>query len=177
MIDLSDVGLSHCGSRFSSHRGPGKAAAAGVGLLLAGAALALPAHAKMEDVEIGLEPLRDGVYLLTDRGGNLGLSVGEDATFLIDDQFAPLTEKISAAIATLIIPGHGPLGSRDDLQRFHDMMVEIRARVARRMAAGESLERIQAARPTADFDKKVNADGFINPDVLVGFIYECLKDG
>jgi len=32
------------------------------------------------------------------QGGNLGLSAGEDRTFLIDDQFAPMTDKILAAI-------------------------------------------------------------------------------
>ncbi|UCF39456.1 MAG: MBL fold metallo-hydrolase [Acidobacteriota bacterium] len=39
--------------------------------------------------------------MLTGSGGNLGLCVGEDATFLIDDQFAPLTEKIKEAIAKI----------------------------------------------------------------------------
>jgi len=38
---------------------------------------------------------------MTGSGGNLGLSVGEDAVFLIDDQFAPLSEKITAAIAKI----------------------------------------------------------------------------
>ncbi len=37
--------------------------------------------------------------MLTGRGGNIGLSVGDDGAFLIDDQFAPLTEKILAAVA------------------------------------------------------------------------------
>jgi cyclase len=52
-------------------------------------------------VEIKATKLADGVYMLTGSGGNLGLSVGEDAVFLVDDQFAPLTEKIKAAIATI----------------------------------------------------------------------------
>ena len=36
--------------------------------------------------------------MLTGAGGNIGLAVGEDAAFLVDDQFAPLTPKILAAI-------------------------------------------------------------------------------
>ena len=76
---------------------------------------------------------------------------------------------------TLIIPGHGPLGTRADLLQFHDMLVAIRDRVAQRMADGESLETIVAARPTADFDGMVNADGFIKPDMLVTAIYESLS--
>jgi glyoxylase-like metal-dependent hydrolase (beta-lactamase superfamily II) len=39
--------------------------------------------------------------MLMGAGGNMGLSVGEDATFLIDDQFGPLTAKIQAAIAAV----------------------------------------------------------------------------
>jgi len=39
--------------------------------------------------------------MMTGAGGNLGVSVGEDAVFVIDDQFAPLTPRIQAAIAKL----------------------------------------------------------------------------
>ncbi len=52
-------------------------------------------------VRIESTKLTDSVYMLTGAGGNLGACVGEDGVFLIDDQFAPLTEKITAAIARL----------------------------------------------------------------------------
>jgi glyoxylase-like metal-dependent hydrolase (beta-lactamase superfamily II) len=52
-------------------------------------------------VEIKAERLADSVYMLVGSGGNLGLSVGNDAVFLIDDQYAPLTPKIQAAVATI----------------------------------------------------------------------------
>ena len=52
-------------------------------------------------VEIRATKLTDTTYMLTGAGGNLGLSVGEDAVFLIDDQFAPLTDRINAAIAKI----------------------------------------------------------------------------
>ena len=39
--------------------------------------------------------------MLTGSGGNMGLIIGDDGAFLVDDQFAPLTEKIQATIATL----------------------------------------------------------------------------
>ncbi len=55
----------------------------------------------MSGVEIGTVQVADGVYMLTGQGGNIGLSVGEDGAFLIDDQFAPLTDKIAAAVAKL----------------------------------------------------------------------------
>ncbi len=51
-----------------------------------------------DDVKINAIPVSDNIYMLTGQGGNIGLFLGEDGTFIIDDQFAPLTEKILAAI-------------------------------------------------------------------------------
>jgi cyclase len=52
-------------------------------------------------VTIKTESLAAGVHMLAGAGGNIGLSVGDDAAFIVDDQFAPLTEKIVAAIKAL----------------------------------------------------------------------------
>ena len=52
-------------------------------------------------VEIQTTELAPGIYMLVGAGGNLGLSVGDDGAFLIDDQFAPLSDKIMAAVAEL----------------------------------------------------------------------------
>lgn len=68
--------------------------------LLAAPALAA-AQNDMADVEIQVEKVADSVAVLYGRGGNIGVSVGEDGVFMIDDQFAPLTGKIRAAIDTL----------------------------------------------------------------------------
>ena len=64
---------------------------------------ALPGFAQQDfsKVEIRTEKLSDTVYMLMGAGGNIGLSVGDDAVFLVDDQFAPLTPKIEAAIARI----------------------------------------------------------------------------
>jgi cyclase len=64
---------------------------------------ALPAWAQQDfsKVEIQTEKLADTVYMLTGAGGNIGLSIGEEAVLMIDDQFAPLTPKIQEAIAKL----------------------------------------------------------------------------
>jgi glyoxylase-like metal-dependent hydrolase (beta-lactamase superfamily II) len=64
-------------------------------------AAAASAQQDFSKVEIQTEKLADTVYMMTGSGGNLGVSVGEDAVFVIDDQFAPLTPKIQAAIAKL----------------------------------------------------------------------------
>ncbi len=52
-------------------------------------------------VQIRTTEVAEGIYMLEGSGGNLGLSVGTDGAFLIDDQYAPLSEKISAAIADI----------------------------------------------------------------------------
>ena len=53
------------------------------------------------NVEIVPHHVAGSVYYLEGQGGNIGLSIGEDGVVMIDDQYAPLTEKILAAIATL----------------------------------------------------------------------------
>ncbi len=67
----------------------------------AAAATGSLAQQDMSDVQIETVHVADGVYMLVGRGGNIGLSIGDDGPFVIDDQFAPLTEKIQAAIATV----------------------------------------------------------------------------
>lgn len=66
-------------------------------------ACALPVAAQQDfsKVEIKTEKLNDTTWMLTGAGGNLGLSVGPDGVFLIDDQYAPMTPKITAAIKAI----------------------------------------------------------------------------
>lgn len=273
----------------------------------------------MADVEITAEPVAEGIYMLAGQGGNIGLSVGDDATFIVDDQYAPLTEKIVARIASItdrpvdyvlnthwhfdhtggnenfgkrgalimahdnvrkrmadgqymqafqmqidpapavalpvltfndrltlhangqtikgihvknahtdgdtlvyfteanvlhmgdtyfnglfpfidlesggsidgligavqqslaigdeatkIIPGHGPLASKDDLQAYHDMLKTLRDRVADAVAEGKSLEQVVAAKPSAEFDATANRFGFLTPDQFVTTIFNSV---
>ncbi|MEQ8952894.1 MAG: MBL fold metallo-hydrolase, partial [Gammaproteobacteria bacterium] len=52
-------------------------------------------------VRITATEVRDGIYMLQGSGGNIGVSIGEDGTMIVDDQFAPLTDRIQAAIDEL----------------------------------------------------------------------------
>ncbi len=68
------------------------------------ALLFVSSHAVAQDfdkVEIQTFDLGPGVAMLQGAGGNIGVSFGDDGVFLIDDQFAPLTEKIIAAVRKL----------------------------------------------------------------------------
>ena len=64
-------------------------------------AISLSAFGQMDDVTVSTTKVTDSIYMLQARGGNIGVSIGDDGVFMIDDQFAPLTGKISAAIAEL----------------------------------------------------------------------------
>lgn len=90
--------LLQCGSRQS--------AAHLLMSLLFTLSAAASAQEGMEDVTIESIRVAEGVYMLTGRGGNIGVSTGPDGVIVIDDQFAPLSEKILAAIRVL---DEGPL--------------------------------------------------------------------
>ncbi|MBL8982978.1 MAG: MBL fold metallo-hydrolase [Gemmatimonadetes bacterium] len=72
-----------------------------VALLVAAFPLALAAQTNYDTVQVRPVELAKGLHVLFGAGGNIGVSVGDDAVFIIDDQFAPLTPKIVAAIRTL----------------------------------------------------------------------------
>ena len=81
-------------------------------LLVAAAALALvagAAPAQQQDfskVEMKATHVAGGVHMLEGSGGNIGVSVGRDGILIVDDQFAPLADKIRAALQKL---GEGKL--------------------------------------------------------------------
>ncbi|MGO9319049.1 MAG: MBL fold metallo-hydrolase [Terracidiphilus sp.] len=74
---------------------------------------------------------------------------------------------------TKIIPGHGPLGSKADFQKYRDMLAAIRDKVAVLKAAGASEQEAIAKKPTAEFDSTL-AKGFMNADTFAGIVYRTL---
>ena len=75
----------------------GRAAIAAIGLLSFSYA-SVAQDVDFDEVEIETIPVAEDIYMLTGEGGNIGVSVGDDGVLLIDDQFAPLTDKIEAAV-------------------------------------------------------------------------------
>ena len=284
--------------------------------VLAAALLATPAAAQQDlsSVEVTAQHVAGSVHMLTGAGGNIGVSAGEDGVLIVDDQFAPLADKIRAAIAEIsagnlefvvnthfhgdhtggnvvfgeealivahtnvrqrlaagdgargqsgapapkvalpvvtydigvsihfndeqlmighlagghtdgdsfvyfmdsnvihlgdqffagrfpfvdvasggnavglrdsiggvldrlpedakVIPGHGPLSSVDDLRTYHRMLTESVATVKAGKDAGKSLEEIQAAGFSDEWEEW--GSGFINESVFIGFVYESL---
>jgi glyoxylase-like metal-dependent hydrolase (beta-lactamase superfamily II) len=78
-------------------------------LALAGVALVCgPAAAAQQPpdfskVQIKVTKVSGNIYMLEGQGGNIAASVGEDGIVIVDDQFAPLAEKIQTALKDLKI--------------------------------------------------------------------------
>ena len=99
-------------------------------------------------------------FIDLDSGGSIdGLIAAVEAALAIADE------------ATVIVPGHGPVARRADLQRYRDMLVGLRARVAEGIAAGRSLETIKAERHA---DAYGSADDFISPDAFIEALHRSL---
>ena len=79
-----------------------------LGAFAAGAFSVAAAHENQSEslVQIKSTPVAGSVYMLEGQGGNIGACVGEDGILIVDDQFAPLAEKIRAALKAL---NPGPL--------------------------------------------------------------------
>lgn len=74
---------------------------------------------------------------------------------------------------TKVIPGHGPLSNRAELQVYRKMLATLSGRVSKLIAEGKSLEEIIASKPTADYDAKWGG-GFLNPDAFVRVLHSAL---
>ncbi|WP_395341438.1 MBL fold metallo-hydrolase [Ningiella sp. W23] len=72
-----------------------------IAVLLASTSIATIAQDRFADVEVTAEHIGGSVHMLIGAGGNIGVSAGDDGVLMIDDQYAPLAEKISAAISGL----------------------------------------------------------------------------
>lgn len=75
---------------------------------------------------------------------------------------------------TIVIPGHGAVGTRAQLIEFRDMLVAVRSNVATLKNAGKTLEEIVAAKPTANFDAKWGNFVF-NGDQFTRMVYAGLQ--
>src|SRR5262249_49160449 len=68
--------------------------------------LTASAQDDLSKVEIKATKISGNIYMLEGSGGNIGVSVGNDGILIVDDQFAPLADKIKAALKQL---GQGKL--------------------------------------------------------------------
>jgi cyclase len=74
---------------------------------------------------------------------------------------------------TKIVPGHGPVATRVDLQGYLDMLMQVRQRVINLIAAGKTMNEVVAAAPTKDFDATWGG-GYVTPDVFTKIVFSSL---
>lgn len=69
--------------------------------LLSAFVLPLESFAQQEKPKVSSVKVTDSVYMITGRGGNVGVFIGDETTILIDDKFSPLAEAINDEIVTI----------------------------------------------------------------------------
>jgi len=74
---------------------------------------------------------------------------------------------------TKIIPGHGPVGTQEDLKTYLAFLETVHERFTKLKAAGKSVEEAIAAAPTREFDEKLGA-GYFKPEQFIRFAYTGL---
>ena len=74
---------------------------------------------------------------------------------------------------TKIVPGHGPVATRADLQDYRDMLVQVRQRIKDLITAGKTMDEVVTAAPTKDFDARWGS-GYVNPKVFTQMIFSSL---
>lgn len=74
---------------------------------------------------------------------------------------------------TKIVPGHGAVATRSDLQEYRDMLVQVRQRIKTLVAAGQTMDETVAAGPTKEYDAAWGA-GYVSSDVFVRMVFASL---
>ena len=100
-------------------------------------------------------------YIDVDGGGSVGgmIAAHEKALSMINAD-------------TKVIPGHGPMATKADLQKTHDMLVDMRDMVKARMEAGDTIDNILATNPIEKYSEYAS---FIKPDMMAKIIFRSLS--
>ena len=75
---------------------------------------------------------------------------------------------------TGVVPGHGPLATRADLQAYRDMLHVVRDRVAHEISEGATLEQVIASRPSGEYDAQWASDR-VGPEAFAALLYQSLS--
>ncbi len=138
--------------------------------------------ANAQETQIKINKFTESIYMLVGQGGNIGVFVGEDGVFMIDDQFAPLTPKILSAIRTItekpvkyLINTHfhgDHTGGNENI--FNEGAVIVsHENVRKRMSANQSAkEALPVVTFTDDIMFHLNGD-----DVLISHVHNAHTDG
>ncbi len=135
----------------------------------------------MEDVQIEIIPAGGNVSMLTGAGGNIGVLTGEDGIIMVDDQFAPLSEKIMNKLKTLsdqpvkyLVNTHHHGDHTGGNQNFQEKGALIFAQTnVRKRLRNDSTT---AGLPVVTFDENINLHLNGN-DIMVVHVHNAHTDG
>ncbi len=154
--------------------------------------LAGPASAQRDfsEVEVTAEHVAGSVHMLTGVGGNIGVSAGSDGVLIVDDQFAPLADRIRAAIAG-ISPGDLEFVVNTHFHGDHtggnaifgkEALIVAHSNVRKRLAAGDGARgqsgtpAPREALPVVTYDIGVSIH-FNDEQIMIGHLAGGHTDG
>jgi len=116
--------------------------------------------------------LSTGDLLSVNRYPNIDLNVGGsvDGMIAADDVLLKLVNA-----QTKIVPGHGAVGSKADLQAFRDMLAKARELMVKEIAAGKTEEQMMEDKPLASLDAKWSVAGDMFSARFPRTVYQSLK--
>jgi len=127
------------------------------GVLLLGVAPSLRAQ-NFDTIQVRSVLVAGSVHMLQGAGGNIGLVVGNDAVFVVDDQFAPLTPKVLAAIKAItpdpvkfVLNTHWHFdhtGGNENMGKA-GALIFAHENVRRRMSTGQLIEALNRTEPAS----------------------------
>jgi glyoxylase-like metal-dependent hydrolase (beta-lactamase superfamily II) len=136
---------------------------ASVFLIFVCAVITASAQRNFSNVEIKTTPVAKNIHMLEGAGGNIGVSVGEDGILIVDDQYAPLAEKIEVALAKLN-PGklkfvlnthhHGDHTGGNAVFGAKDSTIVSHSNVRKRLANDANVQR--SGLPVVTFDQSAS---------------------
>jgi len=141
------------------------------------------AFQNMDQVEIKTQQITEEVYLLQGAGGNIGILTGPDGVFMIDDQFAALSDKLITAIAKIseqpvrfLVNTHHHGDHTGGNENFDDQGALILAHENVRERLKEKATDSTAGIPVITFNDQLNLHINAN-DVMVLHVHNAHTDG
>jgi glyoxylase-like metal-dependent hydrolase (beta-lactamase superfamily II) len=148
-------------------------------------------NSQNRDIKIQVKKLTDQIYSLKGQGGNIGVFIGDDGVFMIDDQFAPLTPKILVAIKEITnksvkylvnthwhqdhTGGNGNMQKQGAIIVSHDNVrkrMSVDQVIKGRTRKASSKEALPVITFTQDMMLHIN-----NDDILISHIHNAHTDG
>ncbi len=148
-------------------------------------------EAQNKEVKITSEKVADNIYILKGQGGNIGLFIGEDGVFMIDDQFAPLSKKIINKIKEITnkplsylinTHWHGDHTGGNENMKKEGFLIVAHENVRKRMSTDQVVRgRKKKASPKEALPVITFTDDMMfhinNEDVLVSHVHNAHTDG